>query len=185
MSEKRKREENDDDIFSWFQDQDFCAEIGLENPEKLFKQDDENYKTKSISKVCSCKKSKCLKLYCECFSSGVKCDVKCDCIDCHNISGKTPEINRARKAISRRNPYAFKNKASGCKCKSSGCVKGYCDCFQNGVECSDSCECENCRNGKYSTVTYASTTQPIYDNLSLQCFRSSGEDEYIPILSKI
>ncbi len=33
---------------------------------------------------CNCRKSKCLKLYCECFSNGDYC-ANCNCVDCHNV----------------------------------------------------------------------------------------------------
>jgi len=34
---------------------------------------------------CNCKKSKCLKLYCECFAAELFCD-GCNCADCQNTS---------------------------------------------------------------------------------------------------
>ena len=50
----------------------------------------DNDKTKllipvSNRKACNCKKSKCLKLYCECFAARMYC-VNCNCVDCHNNS---------------------------------------------------------------------------------------------------
>jgi len=33
---------------------------------------------------CTCKKSRCQKKYCECFSVGVKCNEGCSCLDCRN-----------------------------------------------------------------------------------------------------
>ena len=39
----------------------------------------------SNRKACNCKKSKCLKLYCECFAARMYC-VNCNCVDCHNNS---------------------------------------------------------------------------------------------------
>ncbi|KAL7544492.1 hypothetical protein ACHAWF_007871, partial [Thalassiosira exigua] len=42
--------------------------------------------------LCTCKKSKCLKLYCQCFASSVMCGVRCRCRDCLN----TPEQEKAR-----------------------------------------------------------------------------------------
>merc|ERR1712060_511169 len=33
---------------------------------------------------CKCRKTKCLKKYCECFNAGVKCGESCQCIDCEN-----------------------------------------------------------------------------------------------------
>ena len=42
---------------------------------------------------CHCKKSACLKKYCECFSIQVQCCEKCRCVDCKNIS---PEMLKRR-----------------------------------------------------------------------------------------
>ena len=38
------------------------------------------------SKPCNCKKSKCLKMYCECFARGYVCGPECNCCDCCNTS---------------------------------------------------------------------------------------------------
>jgi hypothetical protein len=35
---------------------------------------------------CRCKKSKCLKKYCECFQNGIACTAHCRCMDCSNHS---------------------------------------------------------------------------------------------------
>lgn len=40
---------------------------------------------KSRRHPCNCKKSKCLKLYCECFAGELYCD-GCNCNDCHNTT---------------------------------------------------------------------------------------------------
>ena len=37
-------------------------------------------------KSCNCKKSNCLKLYCECFQQGAYCSEDCNCIGCHNTT---------------------------------------------------------------------------------------------------
>lgn len=34
--------------------------------------------------VCNCKKSKCLKLYCQCFAAMMHCGENCNCNDCSN-----------------------------------------------------------------------------------------------------
>lgn len=41
---------------------------------------------------CNCKKSKCLKKYCECFQAGVPCGDACKCEECHNKSSETSRM---------------------------------------------------------------------------------------------
>ena len=41
-------------------------------------------KTKEII-VCTCSKSGCNKKYCECYKEGLKCNIKCRCINCLNL----------------------------------------------------------------------------------------------------
>ncbi|XP_019444563.1 PREDICTED: protein tesmin/TSO1-like CXC 2 [Lupinus angustifolius] len=121
-------------------------------------------------KHCNCKKSKCLKLYCECFAAGVYCIEPCSCQDCFNQAIHEDTVLQTRKQIVSRNPLAFapkvirssesvpdfggdpnKTPASarhkrGCNCKKSSCLKRYCECYQGGVGCSISCRCEGCKN---------------------------------------
>ena len=42
-------------------------------------------KSASFTVACKCAKSKCLKMYCECFTAGRFCDQSCTCVNCHNI----------------------------------------------------------------------------------------------------
>jgi hypothetical protein len=34
---------------------------------------------------CNCKKSRCLKLYCDCFAKRVFCGPSCKCVECYNV----------------------------------------------------------------------------------------------------
>ena len=102
-------------------------------------------------KTCNCKKSQCLKLYCECFAAGTYCQ-GCTCVNCHNTSFNTLEVAEAKDSVSSKNPVAFKKRMDGtldeasCNCSRSNCLKKYCECFKSGIRCGDLCTCTGCKN---------------------------------------
>ena len=81
-------------------------------------------KNKAPVKLCKCSKSKCLKLYCDCFQAGQICGPRCLCSNCHNTldkSGPGGARTKAIESILMRRPDAFefrtKKTGQGCSCK--------------------------------------------------------------------
>jgi hypothetical protein len=56
---------------------------------------------------CACNKSKCLKLYCDCFSRGNRCGDNCECKECCNDGQHDQERKKAIRAVLDRKPDAF------------------------------------------------------------------------------
>jgi Tesmin/TSO1-like CXC domain, cysteine-rich domain len=150
---------------------------------------------------CNCKKSKCMKLYCDCFKALGYCGEGCSCVGCSNREDNAPAVSAARESILQRNPQAFTEKISsvdpadelpggpfggiggslglngggggggqqaqhrrGCNCKKSKCLKKYCECFQAGIACGDSCKCDGCHN----TTEAVASGRPPFDKKRLQ-----------------
>lgn len=135
--------------------------------------------TATTKKRCKCKNSRCIKLYCECFTSGTYC-IDCDCVDCHNNEAHKQEVEEAIAHAKIKKPEAFIVKGAptqqtnkGCKCKNTNCKKNYCECFRAGVLCGEHCKCTNCKNCDSSktncntSAIQGSTTAGMFSNMSI------------------
>ncbi|CAA2956477.1 Hypothetical predicted protein [Olea europaea subsp. europaea] len=151
---------------------DDAEEFNKSSPKRNRKKTSESNDDYSC-KRCNCKKSKCLKLYCDCFAAGIYCAEPCSCQGCFNRPEYEDTVLEIRQQIESRNPLAFAPKIvqnfheppssicgenetplskssgrhkRGCNCKKSMCLKKYCECYQAKVGCSDGCRCEGCKN---------------------------------------
>ncbi len=125
------------------------------SPQQVMGQQQQPNGTRTGPK-CNCKKSRCLKLYCDCFRVQEYC-FNCNCLDCANTIATDQERRDAMASILERNKDAFKPRVhptegassehlTGCHCKRSACLKKYCECFTGMVACSKRCNCLECKN---------------------------------------
>ena len=95
---------------------------------------------------CNCVKSFCMKMYCECFKNGRSCK-DCNCVDCCNTEDRE-NLNTSKRFGVENIKQEQKHIVKTCTCKKSQCQKGYCECYQNGRQCSKECKCIDCLNNK-------------------------------------
>lgn len=114
---------------------------------------------------CKCKKSKCVKLYCECFAGQSLCsDETCKCLGCSNMYEHNEHRREAIQTVLQKDALIFEKRSGSrmerrgrmllsklsrqttCRCKKSRCIMRYCECFFLGAQCNQDCGCTDCRN---------------------------------------
>ena len=112
---------------------------------------------------CTCSKTGCKKKYCACFSKNKYC-IDCECKDCENKPpNKENLINISNNAIKQDNvekinysKVEIPNQTTQriiCNCTKSNCMKKYCECYKQGLNCNSLCRCIECKNKNYINDT--------------------------------
>lgn len=146
-----------------------------------------------VGKSCNCKKSQCLKMYCDCFAASGYCHPSCTCESCKNTSRNEDVVNVARAGILMKDPTAFDEKVDekagahrkGCRCKRSKCLKKYCECYQAGVACNETCQCVGCANCDGDATLLAlplapETEKSGFDAKSMSNVQAVDQTVYVP-----
>ncbi|GFP93185.1 protein tesmin/tso1-like cxc 2 [Phtheirospermum japonicum] len=120
-------------------------------------------------KKCNCKKTQCLKRYCDCFAAGMYCAKLCSCQGCFNTPEYEDTVDDKRQEIESRNvpkikphiisppedgglglykssPKIDRDGCKRCHCKKNRCLNLYCVCFAAETYCEKSCACKECYN---------------------------------------
>lgn len=126
-----------------------CFEHLETEPEKVLINLDRIPAHKSSEKksavFCKCSKTKCLKLYCNCFSQGSACNASCVCLDCRNTGKNHDMVQRFKQRSELRKGKKIDGK-SYCRCVMTNCTNSHCPCFKSGGRCLSDCTCYNCFN---------------------------------------
>jgi len=95
---------------------------------------------------CNCSKSKCLKMYCECFKNDIVCGPHCNCTDCKNTVENIESIKRLKAQFKPKISKNTKPEDEPCNCRNSMCANNYCPCHKMGKICGPKCQCISCEN---------------------------------------
>lgn len=98
---------------------------------------------------CYCSKTKCVKLYCDCFKAGRFCDGLCGCTHCLNKLENLDYIKRLRKYNQKNQRVASSSQEVEdftCSCRKSFCENRYCPCYKSNRGCLPTCTCFHCKN---------------------------------------
>lgn len=144
----------------------------------------------ATGKSCNCKKSQCLKMYCDCFAASGYCHPSCTCESCRNTDENEDVVNMARAGILLKDPTAFDEKVDdgkgahrkGCRCKRSKCLKKYCECYQAGIPCNEMCQCVGCANCQEASMNAGLPGAIMPTSQPLQSMQTAIPVEAMPMI---
>jgi len=93
---------------------DIKPTIDSKQPSQAIQNDLKETAPHASTKKCRCKKTKCLKLYCDCFAAKERCGPECGCVGCENTADNSDRVEEAVKTTLDRNPKAFNPKIEMC-----------------------------------------------------------------------
>ena len=162
--------------------------INISPPHQVYMNNNIQQMSNKKPKIkCTCSKTGCKKKYCACYSSGINCD-GCECKDCENKpeSGSNKVDNNQSKDgklnYLKEELISPKKQRIICNCTKSNCMKKYCECYKQGMNCNGLCRCLECKNKNYnSNINYQNNNyincSPPNSNYNNQILINSNNNE--------
>nr|XP_034917701.1 protein tesmin/TSO1-like CXC 2 isoform X3 [Populus alba] len=152
-----------------------------------FNQSSPKKKRKKVSstdgdgcKRCNCKKTRCLKRYCDCFAAGIYCAETCACQGCFNRPEYEDTVLEARQQKESHNPLAFAPKIVQhvTEFHAINVMQACLRRPQANVGCSNACRCEGCKNIHGRKEEYGMTGEIVSNRANEERLESMADNKF-------